>query len=106
MAQTPKSEWEPVGLRAVRPYLIVNDANEAIDFYRLVFEASELDDTAHQQAVSLMQNSRSAKRLSRLASTQMPTGESLTVYLGLVSACMSQMSVRQTPTWTRCRCHR
>ena len=43
MAQIPKSQYEPVGLRAVRPYLIVSNADEAIDFYRHVFEASELE---------------------------------------------------------------
>jgi PhnB protein len=43
MAQAPKSEYEPVGLRAVRTYLIVHHANEAIDFYRRMFEASELE---------------------------------------------------------------
>jgi PhnB protein len=43
MEQTPKSEWEPVGLHAVRPYLIVIDVIGAIGFYRRVFEASELE---------------------------------------------------------------
>jgi PhnB protein len=43
MAEAPKSQYEPVGLRAVRPYLIVGNADEAIDFYRRVFEASELE---------------------------------------------------------------
>jgi PhnB protein len=43
MAEGPKSEYEGIGLRAVRPYLIVSNADEAIDFYRRVFEASELE---------------------------------------------------------------
>jgi PhnB protein len=43
MAETPKSQHEPVGLRAVRPYLIVSNADEAIDFYGRVFDASELE---------------------------------------------------------------
>ena len=43
MAESPKSEYEGVGLRAVRPYLIVGDADAAIDFYRRVFEATELE---------------------------------------------------------------
>lgn len=37
------SEYEPVGLHTVRPYLIVADANAAIDFYRRVFGATELE---------------------------------------------------------------
>ena len=43
MAEIPKSVYEGVGLRAVRPYLIFSNADEAIDFYRRVFEASELE---------------------------------------------------------------
>jgi PhnB protein len=43
MAETPKSQYEAVGLRAVRPYLIVSNADEAIDFYARAFEASELE---------------------------------------------------------------
>ena len=43
MAESPKSEYEGIGLRAVRPYLIVSNADEAIDFYSRVFEASELE---------------------------------------------------------------
>ena len=43
MAESPKSEYEGVGLRAVRPYLIVGDADAAIDFYRQVFQATELE---------------------------------------------------------------
>jgi PhnB protein len=42
-AETNKSEHEPVGLHAVRPYLIVGDADAAIDFYRTVFDATELE---------------------------------------------------------------
>ena len=40
---SPKSKYESIGLRAVRPYLIVSNADEAIDFYRQVFEATELE---------------------------------------------------------------
>ena len=43
MAEYPHSEYEGIGLRAVRPYLIVNNANDAIDFYRRIFGASELE---------------------------------------------------------------
>lgn len=43
MAEGPKSEHESIGLRAVRPYLIVSNADAAIDFYRRVFEATELE---------------------------------------------------------------
>jgi PhnB protein len=43
LTETPKSQFEPVGLRAVRPYLIVGKADEAISFYCRVFEASELE---------------------------------------------------------------
>jgi PhnB protein len=43
MTESPKSEYEGIGLRAVRPYLIVHNADEAIDFYSRVFEASELE---------------------------------------------------------------
>lgn len=43
MVETPRSEYEGVDLRAVRPYLIVGNADEAIDFYRRVFEATELE---------------------------------------------------------------
>ena len=43
MAESPRSEYEGVDLRAVRPYLIVADADAAIDFYRLVFGATELE---------------------------------------------------------------
>jgi PhnB protein len=37
------SEYEPVGLQAVRPYLIVVDAAAAIDFYRRAFAAEEIE---------------------------------------------------------------
>ena len=43
MAEGPKSEYEGIGLRAVRPYLIVSNGDEAIDFYRRVFDASGLE---------------------------------------------------------------
>jgi PhnB protein len=43
MAERLKSEYEGVGLRTVRPYLIVSNADEAIDFYRRVFQATELE---------------------------------------------------------------
>ena len=93
MAQDSKFEYEPIGLRAVRPYLIVGNADEAIDFYRRVFEASELERHVTPTGGVATQNCRSARRLSRLESTQMPTGESLTVYRESDSACTSQMSM-------------
>ncbi len=37
------SEYEPVGLEAVRPYVIVGDAAAAIAFYIDVFGAAELE---------------------------------------------------------------
>ena len=43
MTESPKSEYEGVDLRAIRPYLIVGDAGAAIDFYRQVFQATELE---------------------------------------------------------------
>jgi PhnB protein len=43
MVDSRRSEYEPVGLRAVRPYLIVSNADGAIDFYRSVFGATELE---------------------------------------------------------------
>jgi PhnB protein len=43
MSEHSKSAYEGVDLRAVRPYLIVGDADEAIDFYRRVFHATELE---------------------------------------------------------------
>jgi PhnB protein len=38
-----RSKYEGVDLRAVRPYLIVSDADAAIDFYSRVFDAKELE---------------------------------------------------------------
>lgn len=43
MATSPQSEFEGPDLRALRPYLIVSDANAAIDFYTRAFEATELE---------------------------------------------------------------
>ena len=43
MVESTKSEYEGVDLRAVRPYLIVGNADGAIDFYRHVFQATELE---------------------------------------------------------------
>src|SRR5262245_38974455 len=43
MAEQSKSAYEGTDLRAVRPYLIVGNADEAIDFYRRVFDATELE---------------------------------------------------------------
>ena len=43
MSESARSPYEPVGLRAVRPYLIVSDANEAIEFYVTAFEATEVE---------------------------------------------------------------
>jgi PhnB protein len=43
MAEDQRSDYEPVGLRAVRPYLIVDDAAAALTFYRGVFDATELE---------------------------------------------------------------
>src|SRR5689334_19527508 len=43
MTESAKSQYEGVGLWAVRPYLIVGDADRAIGFYRSVFGASELE---------------------------------------------------------------
>jgi len=37
------SRYEPVGLEAVRPYLIVGDASAAIDFYTSVFGAEQVE---------------------------------------------------------------
>jgi PhnB protein len=42
MSET-RSKYEGADLRAVRPYLIVSDANAAIDFYSRVFDAKELE---------------------------------------------------------------
>ena len=43
MAEGPDSDYEGVGLQAVRPYLIVSNADDAIDFYRRIIAASELE---------------------------------------------------------------
>ena len=43
MAKGPESLYEDATLRAVRPYLIVSDADAAISFYRHVFDATELE---------------------------------------------------------------
>jgi PhnB protein len=43
MAEAPESPYEARDLRAIRPYLIVNDADAAMEFYRVVFEARELE---------------------------------------------------------------
>ncbi len=41
--ENARSPYEPFGLRAVRPYLIVEDADAAIAFYADVFEATEVE---------------------------------------------------------------
>lgn len=43
MAQQQRSELEPIGLRTIRPYLIVGDARAAIAFYRAAFDAVEIE---------------------------------------------------------------
>jgi PhnB protein len=43
MRESTKSPYQGGGLRAVRPYLIIGDANAAIDFYSRVFDARELE---------------------------------------------------------------
>jgi PhnB protein len=43
VTKSPRSEYEGAPLRALRPYFIVSDAAAAIDFYRRVFEATELE---------------------------------------------------------------
>jgi PhnB protein len=43
VTNSPRSEYEGAALRALRPYFIVGDAAAAIDFYRRVFEATELE---------------------------------------------------------------
>jgi PhnB protein len=43
MAEQSRSAYESADLRAVRPYLIVGNADQAIDFYRRVFHATELE---------------------------------------------------------------
>jgi PhnB protein len=43
MGENTRSKYERADLRAVRPYLIVSDANAAIEFYSRVFDAKELE---------------------------------------------------------------
>jgi PhnB protein len=43
MPETVNSQHQAAGLCAVRPYLIVGNAAAAIEFYRGVFEATELE---------------------------------------------------------------
>jgi len=43
MGEPTRSRYEGADLRAVRPYLIVGNADAAIDFYRRVFAAQELE---------------------------------------------------------------
>ncbi|MEO8604836.1 MAG: VOC family protein [bacterium] len=43
MGEATKSAYAGAALRAVRPYLIVGDADAAIDFYRRVFDAREFE---------------------------------------------------------------
>jgi PhnB protein len=43
MATTPTLPYEPIGLYAVRPYLIVGDAEAAVAFYVRVFEGEEVE---------------------------------------------------------------
>lgn len=43
MAEITRSKYEGVGLRDVRPYLIVGDARAALDFYGRAFGAKELE---------------------------------------------------------------
>jgi PhnB protein len=43
MPDSARSKYEGADLRAVRAYLIVGDANAAIEFYRRVFDAAELE---------------------------------------------------------------
>jgi uncharacterized glyoxalase superfamily protein PhnB len=43
MPESTQSKHEGADLRAVRAYLIVGDANAAIEFYRGVFDAQELE---------------------------------------------------------------
>jgi PhnB protein len=42
-ASMSESKYEGYDLRAVRPYLIVGDANAAIAFYERVFDAEEIE---------------------------------------------------------------
>jgi PhnB protein len=43
MAESARSAYEEPSLRAVRPYVIVGDADGAIDFYRRAFGAEEIE---------------------------------------------------------------
>jgi len=43
MGAITRSKYESAALRAVRPYLIVGDANAAIGFYGRAFDAKELE---------------------------------------------------------------
>jgi PhnB protein len=43
MPENTLSKYQSADLRAVRPYLIVSDAEAAIDFYRRVFDAKALE---------------------------------------------------------------
>jgi PhnB protein len=43
MTTPERSEYEPIGLQTIRPYLIVGDADAAIDFYRAAFDALEIE---------------------------------------------------------------
>ena len=43
MASPERSEYEQVGLETVRPYLVVEDANAAIEFYCAAFDATEIE---------------------------------------------------------------
>lgn len=46
MSHMTRSTYEPIGLRAVRPYLSVDDASAAIAFYVNAFEAKEVERNA------------------------------------------------------------
>jgi PhnB protein len=43
VAEPPESEFEGPNLHTVRPYLVVGDADTAIDFYTSAFDATELE---------------------------------------------------------------
>jgi PhnB protein len=43
MPKPPESDFEVPGLHTVRPYLIVGDADAAIDFYTRAFDGIELE---------------------------------------------------------------
>ena len=43
MSSHQRSEFEPIGLQAIRPYLIVGEAQTAITFYQDVFGAEEVE---------------------------------------------------------------